>query len=246
MSTQDRNCQQFYTAGALLVHHGLNGSQGDMEELTDFLANYGIVGLNVFLPGRGTNIRERLAMVWLEWSSIVRKELHKLKQWYKDVFLIGHTLGGSLSLHIAASESIAGIVTMSTPVYMYPWMFPTAHWLKHFAPGSPKLRADLRGDEASFRYKSDVYSSKVPAKSMLHYLPSLQTELPTVTAPALILTATHDDLVPASDARAIYRSIGSQEKYLVKFRRSHHLLMKGDDREEVFARTLEFIQSHRV
>ena len=84
----------------------------------------------------------------------------------------------------------------------------------------------------------------VPVESTLHYLPSLRTALPSVTAPILIMTAIHDHIVPARDGQAIYRLIGSQEKYLVKFRRSYHLLMRDHDREEVFVRTLDFIQSH--
>ena len=84
----------------------------------------------------------------------------------------------------------------------------------------------------------------VPADNSLPYLPSLRTELPSVTAPALIMTAIHDRIVPASDSQVIYRLIGSQEKYLVKFRRSYHLLMKDHDQEEVFGRTLDFIQAH--
>jgi carboxylesterase len=217
-----------------------------MEELTGFLASYGIVTLNVLLPGHGTHVRDKLPMDWPEYSNAVRKELQKLKQWCKYVFLIGHSLGGALCLHVAASEPVTGIVTMCAPIYIYPWMFPAVRLLKHFTPAVPKLREDLRSYELRRRHTHQMHSKPplAPVESTLHYLPSLRTELPAVTAPALIMTAIHDHVVPARDAQAIYRLIGSQEKYLVKFRRSYHLLMKDHDREEVFARTLHFIQSH--
>jgi carboxylesterase len=245
MHTQDRNQRVLHRTGALLVH-GLNSSMYDMEELTGFLTSYGVVTLNVLLPGHGTQARDRLPIDWSACSHVVRKDLHKLKQWCKYVFLIGHSSGGALCLHVAASEPVAGIVTMCAPIYIYPWMFPTVRQLKHFTPTAPNVREDFRRHDARRRHIHQMYSksSLAPVGSTLHYWPSLRAELPSVTAPALIMTAIHDHIVPARDAQAIYRLIGSQEKYLVKFRRSYHLLMKDHDREEVFARTLDFIQSH--
>ena len=245
MHTQDGNHRTLHRTGALLVH-GLNGNLYDMEELTGFLASYGIVTLNVLLPSQAIHMRDRLPIDWSECSTAICKELHKMKQWCKYVFLIGHSLGGALCLHVAASESVAGIVTMCAPVYIYPWMFPATRLLKHFTPVAPKVREDLRSYEARRRYaqQMSIKSPLVPVESTLHYLPSLRTALPSVTAPALIMAAIHDHVVPARDAQAIYRMIGSQEKYLIKFRRSYHLLMKDHDREEVFARTLDFIQNH--
>src|SRR5436853_303254 len=133
MHTQDGKHQILHKTGVLLVH-GLNGSLYDMEELTGFLASYGIVTLNVLLPGHGTHLRDKVPMDWPEYSSAVHKELQKLKQWCSYVFLIGHSLGGALCLHVAASEPVTGIVTMCAPIYMYPWMFPAVRMLKHFTP----------------------------------------------------------------------------------------------------------------
>jgi carboxylesterase len=167
-----------------------------MEELTVFLASYDIVALNVLLPCHGSHVRDGLPMDWFACSNAIHKELLELKQWCRYVFLIGHSLGGALCLHVAASEPVTGIVTICEPIYMF------------------------------------------------HYWPLLRAELPSVTAPVLIMTAIHDRVVSARDAQAIYRLIGSQEKYLVKFRRSYHLLMDDSGQEVVFARTLDFIQSH--
>ena len=242
MHTEDRNQRKLHRAGVLLVH-GLHGSLRDMEELTGYLASYNIVTLNVLLSSRGTLVRDRLPIDWLAWSNVVRKELQRLKQWCKYVFLIGHSLGGSLCLHVAVSEPVTGVVTMCAPVYLYPWMFPAAGLVKHFTPAPPLLCEDLPSYEVRRRLAPDGHPP-APVESTSHYLPSLRTELPFVTVPALIMTAIHDEVVPARDGQAIYRLIGSQEKYLVKFRRSSHMLLKGHDREEVFVRTLDFVQNH--
>jgi carboxylesterase len=75
-------------------------------------------------------------------------------------------------------------------------------------------------------------------------LPQLREELPQIAAPALIVTAVHDHVVPARDGREIYRRIGSQEKHLVTFHRSYHVVMKDHDRDELYDKTLAFILRH--
>ena len=95
MHTEEGKQKLLYRTGAVLVH-GLNGSLYDMEELTGFLASYGVVTLNVLLPGQGSSVRERLPFDWFECLHAIRRELLKLKQLCKDVFLIGHSSGGAL------------------------------------------------------------------------------------------------------------------------------------------------------
>jgi hypothetical protein len=54
----------------------------------------------------------------------------------------------------------------------------------------------------------------------------------------------HDHVVPMRDGREIYRLLGSKEKHLLILRRSYHVIMKDHDREEVYARSLAFVERH--
>ena len=232
--------------GVLLVH-GLNGCLADMQELADFLASHDLMTENLLLPGHGTHVRDMLPIGWAEWAQAVRQGVHALKERCDEVFLVGHSLGGALCLHIAASEQIAGIVTMCAPAYMHPLTRHGVHLIKRFIPMLPTLREDVRDPVARRSYGRDVYrwTPIVPVASMLQYLPLLRAELPSVTAPILIMTALHDHVVPVSDGRAIYHLVGSQDKHLHAFRRSYHVIMKDYDRVEVFDRTLTFIERLR-
>jgi len=242
---EEKNGQKLQRIGALLVH-GLHDSVCNMKELAGFLACHDVVTLNVLLPGHGASGCNRLPIDWSESSSVIYKELQKLKQQCKYVFLIGHSLGGALSLHLAASNLVTGIIIFCVPVYMYSWITSSAGSVESFTPVPLKLREDLRGSEVGRRSGVGVHGKPpvTPVESTLHYWPLLRTELPSVTAPILIMTSVDDQVVSTRDARAIYRLIGSQEKYLVMFRRSEHLLVNDADPEEVFARALDFIQSH--
>ncbi|GER88451.1 esterase [Dictyobacter vulcani] len=233
------------SVGVLLVH-GLNGGKGDMAELEAILQAHGLSTELILLPGHGTHVRDMLPIGWAEWAEAVRTALHRLQERYERVFLIGHSLGGALCLHVAASEQVAGLITMCAPISMFPGMLTGVRLVKRFTPWLPTLREDVRDPEARRRYTQGVYrhTPMAPVESMLQYLPLLRAELPSVTAPILIMTAIHDHVVPARDGRMIYRLIGSQEKQLVTFHRSYHVIMKDHDRDEVFARTLTFIQHH--
>jgi carboxylesterase len=231
--------------GALLVH-GLNGSKYDMQEIHELLLDRGIHSRNILLPGHGTQVRDMLPLGWPEWSQAVSAEVRQLKEQCDQVFLIGHSLGGSLCLHTAAHDEVAGVITMCAPLYMQPWLPYVIRFTSCITPLLPTLREDVRDPKARRRYTRNVYrwTPMAPVASMLQYLPHLRDELPRITAPALIMVSTHDHVVPARDGHAIYHSIGSKEKHLVTLHRSYHVIMKDHDRDEVFAKTLAFIQRH--
>jgi carboxylesterase len=231
--------------GVLLVH-GLNGSRHDMAELAAVLRSHGMIAENMLLPGHGTRVRDMLPLGWPEWEQAVRHELKQLKQRCDVVFLIGHSLGGALCLHIAAHEEVAGVIPMCAPLHLHPWTKLAVRLAKRLTPLLPTLREDVCDPEARRRYTRDVYrwTPMAPVESMLQFLPRLRAELPHVKAPALVMISVRDHVVPARDGREIYRLLGSQEKHLVTFYRSYHVIMKDHDREEVFEKTLAFIHRH--
>ena len=248
-SPSPHNSHNQYSSGPIIgvmLVHGLNGGRSDMQELGDLFLSHGMVTENILLPGHGSQVRDMLPIGWPEWSQAVRDELRALKQRCDVVFLIGHSLGGALCLHTAAHEKVAGVITLCAPIHMRPWMMPAIRLAKRFTPLLPTLREDVRDPVARRRYTRDVYrwTPMAPVESMLQYLPRLRAELPQIKAPALIITAVHDHVVPARDGREIYRLIGSEEKHLVTLRRSYHVVMKDHDREEVFAKAMAFVQRH--
>jgi carboxylesterase len=231
--------------GVLLVH-GLNGDRGDFKELETILRVRGMVVVNMLLPGHGSKVREMMASGWDDWSQSVFEELRALKQRCDVVFLVGHSLGGALTLHVAAHEEIAGIVTICAPIHMHRWLRTMVSAIKYVTPLLPTVREDVRDPQARVLYRREVYrwTAMRPVESMLLHLPRLREELPDITAPALIMTSIHDHVVPARDGREIYRRIGSREKHLVTFHHSYHVVMKDHDKDELFSKTLAFIFRH--
>lgn len=231
--------------GVLLVH-GLNGSTSDMAELEEIFQKQGMITKNMLLPGHGSKVKDMLSIGWEEWAQAVHYELCMLKESCDVVFLVGHSLGGALILHVAAHEEVAGVVPICAPLHLHSWLKPAVRIGKYLLPLVPTLREDVRDREARRRYARDVYrwTALQPVESMMRYLPQLSTELPYISAPSLIITSLHDHVVPARDGREIYKLIGSREKHLVTLHRSYHVVMKDHDREEVFDKTVAFVLHH--
>src|SRR2546429_6753132 len=143
------------TIGVLLIH-GLNGSRYDMAQLAKILSEKGFVAENMLLPGHGTRVGDLMRIGWTDWDKAVQKELTALKQRCDMVFMIGHSVGGSLALHRAAHEEVAGIVTMCSPIHMFPWMRPLIRLGKYVLPMVPTIREDVRDPAGRALYTRDV------------------------------------------------------------------------------------------
>ncbi len=217
-----------------------------MDEMEEVLRVHGVVVENILLPGHGSHVRDMLPLGWPEWSATVRSEFYALKKRCEHVFLIGHSLGAALCLHIASIEDVAGVVAMCAPLHMRPWLRPAVHIAKHIMPLVPTLREDVWDPAARRKHTRDVYrwTPMAPVSSMLKYLPHLRQELPQVTVPVLVIAAVHDHVVPVRDGHEIYRLLGSQEKRLIILHHSYHVVMKDHDQNEVFSRTLAFVQRY--
>lgn len=233
-------------ATGILLVHGLNGQKGDMAEIEEMLIRLGFTTVNMLLPGHGTQVQDMYNIGWPEWAEAVREQTRSLLKRCQRVFLVGHSLGGALCLHIASQEKVAGLVTLCAPAFMPPWMLPAVRLTRRFTQVLPTLREDIRDPRARSRYARLVYgwTPMAPVENMLQYLPRLRAELPSVTVPILIIRARQDHVVPARDGQAIYDLVGSQDKELVTLHRSYHVVMKDYDHAEVQARTLAFIQNH--
>ena len=231
--------------GALLIH-GLNGSRQDLTEMEELFQRHGLLTYNTLLPGHGTHVRDLMSLSWSDWERAVRHELVAFKSHCDRIFLVGHCLGGALALHTAAHTEVAGVISMCSPLHMYPVIKLGMSVLRHVVPALPTIREDVRDPQARRGYTRDVYrwTALSPAQSLIQFLPQLQAELPQITVPVLVMASQHDHVIPASDGRKIYALLGSRQKELLIVRRSYHVIMKDYDRTEVFSRAVAFIQRY--
>ena len=232
MEVSERSREPFHMQGGktgCLLLHGFAGSPAEMEPFGKSLA---AAGLTVFCPVLAGH-RDPAHMCgagWEEWLGTARAALAMLMREALEVFLVGFSLGGLIAFDLAASEPVAGVVSVNSPLKLSSTQVLRAHLLKVSGDGS---RDDLE------------LESRVPMSclsSLYDYAARVAGLLPQVSAPALILQARQDEAVDPKDARAIYDSLGSKHKSLVWVDDAGHLAVLGAQRDVVFKTARDFIE----
>jgi carboxylesterase len=230
---------------AVLLIHGFNGEPLDMQEMEARLRSRGHATRNLLLPGHGTHVRDFARTTFADWSTAVEDAARDLLRMHRRLLVMGHSMGGALSLHLAAREpGVAGVVGLCPPLRMFPGQFEFAARMRHVLPYLPTIREDVYDPGARLRYDRRAYrwTPLHAAHSLFSHLPRLRGELSHIHCPALIVVAQKDHVVPASDGIEIFRRLGTNDRELMVLERSYHVVMKDVEREDVFARVEAFAQ----
>ena len=100
----------------ILFLHGFTGSPAELEWLQ---AQFDQLGFQTLLPtlcGHGTQPEAMLQCTYRDWLRDAENALNELRRQCKTVFVVGLSMGGALSLYLAAHHDFAGVVSMAAPV----------------------------------------------------------------------------------------------------------------------------------
>jgi len=179
----------------------------------------------------------------------VRSEARRSLARGERVVLIGHSMGGALSLAMAASEpGIVGVVALCAPLSLDRGVRGYFARMHRVFPYSLSLGEDVRDwFGARRRYPRSVYrwTAMATAHSLFSALPTLRQQLPTIECPTLLIYARHDHVVPFGDGIEAYMLLGAREKDLVALPRSFHSVMKDVERDIVSERVVQFCERRR-
>lgn len=226
-----------------LLVHGFTGSPSDMRVLGEYLKEKGFGVSCILLPGHGTSPEDMEKTAWPQWYGAVEDEYLRLKGKYPLVIPIGLSMGGVLSLHLAAQHGVPGLVSLSTPVYLgnrKAYLAPLLQFIYKYH-GKPVAAEQWQKEleEGHFYYTSTPIK---PLVSLLALLRVVKKELPLIQAPALIMQSWKDGTVNPRSAQYIYDNLGSDDKELIWLEKSGHVITLGQEREQVFLAVEKFIQ----
>lgn len=227
--------------GVLFIH-GFTSSPQNMRAMGDYLAERGVRVRAPRLPGHGTTWQDLATKRSADWLECVESNFEKMKAECEEVFVVGLSFGGGLSLELASrrSDEIAGVVTLAAMVF-------SRDPRRFLAPALKRLLRTIPGvgnDIADPTLKEIVYD-KVPTGASIELLRTVtkaKNNLASVTAPLLVMHGRNDHTVHPDNATYIYEHAGSTDKELVWLERSYHVITLDYDRDEVYSRTWDFIK----
>ncbi len=228
--------------GIILVH-GFSSTAQEMNDLGLYLhEQFGYSTFGVLLAGHGTSPADLAQTDMLDWYKSVKESYDFIKQYCKKIILIGHSMGATLSLILAAQESVEAIVTLCAPIkveyFMQDYIFLVADLLKYF----PRRKKEIELMEKNSMLNYRVSALKA-VEHMLDLMEVAREEIQNVSAPILTITAGLDDRVPLYNAKKIHELVKSKIKEDYYAANSIHTILFGSEKQQVIERIIQFIKS---
>ena len=230
--------------GCFLIH-GFSGSTYELQGLAEFLAGNGFRVTAKLLAGHGTSIEECNLVRADDWLS--EMEFH-FAEFFLDcdaAFVIGLSMGAGLALHLSTLFPVAGVVAMAPALVLN---HPRLRWyLPLVAPFTRSLSKERAGKRNTDRRYHHYGYSRYPLnglRAMLKFNRYIRSELHRVTLPTLVMHSPNDITVPFENANLVIDAISSEDKALIAYDHSGHVLPDGPEKEKVWADILDFLTRH--
>ncbi|MEN8173723.1 MAG: alpha/beta fold hydrolase, partial [Chloroflexota bacterium] len=231
--------------GCLLVH-GFTGTPKEMLWMGQDLNQRGYSVLGVRLAGHATVIEDMVRSRWEDWLYAVEDGWHLLNGISNQIFIIGLSMGGVLTLRFASEFPAAGIVAMSTP-YALP-DDPRMRYIKTISKFKPYLEKGKSDSLDQESLKGHISYHANPTRSigeLLDLLAEMRANLPKITAPALLMHSHNDQYVDPENLTKIYHDLGSADKTMLWLENSGHVIPREPEREIAYQATSDFIERIR-
>lgn len=224
----------------VLVIHGFTGSTQSMRNVAYKLNKLGYTINMPRLKGHGTTPEDMEKANYKDWIECVNKAYEELKPKVKNIFVLGLSMGGSLTLYCAINHKINGAITVNAAVDL-----PSFSEL-YENPDTPRFMQGIGSDIKKEGVKEWAYS-QTPKKSIQDILTLtsiVKTDLKKVTCPILIFKSLDDHVVPPNNQDYIFTHVASTKKELVELKNSYHVATLDNDWELIVEKSDQFIKEN--
>ena len=224
----------------VLVIHGFTGNPSSVRELAERFAAEGFHVEVPRLSGHGTVIEDMMPMRWSDWSADVEAAYTVLSTRCKQVVVAGQSMGGALTLWLAAHHpEIAGIICIN-PVAQG----RTAEEIAFFEvieSGEESLPG-VGNDIADTKVVENAYAGTPLRAAYSMYVDGaapLAEHYPKMVMPMLLINSVQDHVVePTQSDFLVAHYAGKIERVMLE--KSFHVATQDVEKEIVMSRSVEF------
>ncbi len=226
----------------VLVLHGFTGSPKSVKPWGQALGAQGWSVRVPRLPGHGTRWQDMNITTWQDWYAEADRNLRELQAICDRVFVMGLSMGGSLTLRLAQEHgnAINGIVLVNPAVHTERpdrFLLPL---LSRVVPSFPGVSNDIAKpgvDEGAY--------DRLPlraAHSLSQMWSLVKADLPLVSQPLLLFRSAQDHVVEASNSAYILANVSSTEAVEVVLERSYHVATIDHDADVITEGSIDFVR----
>ncbi len=227
--------------GVLLIH-GFTGLPAELLLLGNFLNREGYTVLGVRLAGHGTNELNLMQTTSEDWFNSVLDGYNILSGLCEKIFVVGHSMGGLLTLKLSQVRKVEKIVTLAAPMFIDSNL--------HLEQLPPRSACGTLCHAKPPRFLKNVppAANKVYCKmpyvsihELVDLIDEIKTLLPKITTPILIMHGEDDHTATPYSAKFIFEKISSPDKQKIFVPKCGHLLPLNDSRYFVFVEVTKFL-----
>jgi len=227
----------------ILVLHGFTGSPKSVKPWGQALGEQGWTVRVPRLPGHGTRWQDMNITTWEDWYAEADRNLRDLRERCERVFVMGLSMGGSLSLRLAQvhGDEIHGLVLVNPAVHTERpdrFLLPVVSRVIGSFPGISNDIAKEGVDEGAY--------DRLPLKAA-HSLSKMwsivKQDMPRITQPMLLFRSRQDRVVEPSNAAYIIANVSSPDVTEVVLERSYHVATLDHDAQLINEGSVEFVRA---
>jgi carboxylesterase len=230
-----------------LVTHGFTGTPKEMRGLGESLNCQGYTVCGIRLNGHATRPKDMIRSRWQDWLLSVEDGYDLLQSCTDQVFLLGLSMGGMLSLTAANTLAVRGVVAMSTPYDLVRVSLPiwAIRVLSRIKPYMPKGKLPGSGwfDQTAFRQHVAYPQNPVRSAVELKYLMGeMHAALPGISVPVLLIYSHNDDYIIRDSMQQIFDHLTTPDKQMLWVEGGGHVITEEPTRETVFKAAADFVE----
>lgn len=226
---------------AVLCLHGLTGTPYEVRPIADALVARGLRARGPWMAGHEAGHATLARTPHAEWIALAERELERLRAEHARVFLVGVSMGGLVSLRLAQTRVVEGLVVVGTPLSLGPLIPPLARLLRPLLPYRMKRGSDIRDPGARARHPGLDAMPLAAVTELVALQGRVVGDLERVTAPILVTHGRLDRTARPADAQRILAGVSSEDRALVYLERSGHVATVDYDGPELTRRAVDFV-----
>ncbi|MCX7679508.1 MAG: alpha/beta hydrolase [Spirochaetes bacterium] len=238
----------FHISGkkGVILFHGFLGSPFELKYIAHRLIDHDFSVSVPLLPGHGTSLEDMIGVTREDWLCEARKGYLKMADACEEVFIAGLSMGGVLTIILAAEFVPRKIALISTPRKIPDRKVIFAPLLNPFMKIVKKTDDDkgLACEEA--RKIHICYSNGIPVMATWHLMLLISKAmklLPKVKSEVLIIQSKYDKVISPDSCSFIAHRIGSHKKEIHLVEEGNHTLTADIGKEKIADLLVRFFTS---
>lgn len=235
----------------IIMIHGILGSPYQFNKFSRALyeKNYSVA--TVLLGHHGCNGKDFSKGHIASWEKPIIKAIEKYQKTYKNIYLMGHSMGCLLSIQQSLNYNIKGLILLAPPIYvklsLRHFQISCCMHFEKFKNNNPNLKMYK---EYSKAYSVtdvnflDYLKWGKPLYNLFKLIKLTRKALPKIKTNTLIFQSTNDETVHYKSGYIFENEMTNCETKLVLLKNSTHSYYKKNEREIIMDNIFEFIEQN--